>query len=166
MTIRLPRAIEAYFDADRTGSPDAVAATFTENGIVKDEGKTHRGHDAIRSWMGKALREYSYTVEPFLITTENEKTQVTGHVVGTFPGSPIDLRYVFVLAGDKIAIVAANSVEYLETFMGGLRAGACVVPLSTMAAADALEKMLDDCDAKVLFLSDQYRALVDRKSVV
>ncbi|HZB55751.1 MAG TPA: AMP-binding protein, partial [Reyranella sp.] len=63
--------------------------------------------------------------------------------------------------GDKIAILAANSIEYLETFMGGLRAGACVVPLSTMAAADALEKMLDDCDAKVLFLSEQYRELVE-----
>jgi len=63
--------------------------------------------------------------------------------------------------GDKIAILAANSIEYLETFMGGLRAGACVVPLSTMAAADALEKMLDDCDAKVLFLSEQYRPLVE-----
>ena len=63
--------------------------------------------------------------------------------------------------GDKIAILAANSVAYLETFIGGLRAGACVVPLSTMAAADALEKMLDDCDAKVLFLSDQYRPLVE-----
>ncbi len=62
--------------------------------------------------------------------------------------------------GDKIAILAANSIEYLETFMGGLRAGACVVPLSTMAAADALEKMLDDCDAKVLFLSEQHRGLV------
>jgi acyl-CoA synthetase (AMP-forming)/AMP-acid ligase II len=63
--------------------------------------------------------------------------------------------------GDKIAILATNSIEYLETFMGGLRAGACVVPLSTMAAADSLEKMLDDCDAKVLFLSDQYRSLVE-----
>jgi long-chain acyl-CoA synthetase len=66
-----------------------------------------------------------------------------------------------VCRGDKIAILAANSVEYLETFMGGLRAGACVVPLSTMAAADSLEKMLDDCDAKVLFLSDQNRGLVE-----
>src|SRR5215510_14565864 len=37
--------------------------------------------------------------------------------------------------GDKVAILAGNSVEYLETFIGGLRAGACVVPLSTMAAA-------------------------------
>ena len=71
------------------------------------------------------------------------------------------LAAVGVGKGDKIAILAGNSIEYLETFMGGLRAGACVVPLSTMAAADALEKMLDDCDAKVLFLSDQYRSLVE-----
>lgn len=63
--------------------------------------------------------------------------------------------------GDKIAILGTNSIEYVETFLGGLRAGACVVPLSTMAAADALEKMLDDCDAKVLFLSEQYRPLVE-----
>jgi acyl-CoA synthetase (AMP-forming)/AMP-acid ligase II len=73
-------------------------------------------------------------------------------------GSLIDMG---IGRGDKIAILAANSIEYLETFMGGLRAGACVVPLSTMAAADALEKMLNDCDAKVLFLSDQYRGLVE-----
>jgi acyl-CoA synthetase (AMP-forming)/AMP-acid ligase II len=63
--------------------------------------------------------------------------------------------------GDKIAVLATNSIEYVETFMGALRAGACVVPLSTMAAAVALEKMLDDCDAKVLFLSEQYRSLVE-----
>src|ERR1700730_5995963 len=30
--------------------------------------------------------------------------------------------------GDKIAILAINSIEYLETFMGRLRAGARVVP--------------------------------------
>ena len=32
---------------------------------------------------------------------------------------------------------------------------------AVVAAADALEKMLDDCDAKVLFLSEQYRGLVE-----
>ena len=80
---------------------------------------------------------------------------------GASTGSPARLSGMGVGRGDKIAILATNSIEYLETFMGGLRAGACVVPLSTMAAADALEKMLDDCDAKVLFLSDQYRSLVE-----
>jgi len=28
---------------------------------------------------------------------------VTSHVVGDFPGSPIDLRYLFVLDDDRIA---------------------------------------------------------------
>ncbi|MBX5048809.1 nuclear transport factor 2 family protein [Rhizobium lentis] len=103
MTIRLPRAIEAYFDADRSGEPNAVAAAFTENGIVKDKGEIHTGREAIREWMVEAGQLYTYTMEPFLISTENGKTQVTAHVVGTFPGSPIDLRFFFVLAGDKVA---------------------------------------------------------------
>ena len=103
VTIKLPKAIEAYFDADRDGGPDAVAAAFTENGIVKDKGKTYRGRDAIRRWMAEAATQYSYTVEPFFIAAKNGKTQVTGHVVGTFPGSPIDLRYFFVLEDNKIA---------------------------------------------------------------
>ena len=103
MTIKLPKGIEAYFDANRDGSPDAVAAAFTENGSVKDKGKTHKGREAIRKWMADESKQYTYTVKPFLIATENGKTQVTAHVVGTFPGSPIDLRFLFVLAGDKVA---------------------------------------------------------------
>jgi hypothetical protein len=103
VTIKLPKAIEDYFDADRTGSPDAIAAAFTETGIVKDNGETHRGRDEIRAWMVEAGQLYTYTAEPFLIGAENGKTQVTAHVVGTFPGNPIDLRFFFVLAGDKVA---------------------------------------------------------------
>jgi hypothetical protein len=103
MTVQLPRGIQAYFDADRDGGPEAVAAAFTESGIVKDKGKTHRGRDAIRSWMAEAAQQYSYTMNPFLIATENGMIQVTAHVVGDFPGSPVDLRFFFLLAGDKIA---------------------------------------------------------------
>lgn len=103
MTITLPKSIKAYFDADRNGSPEAVAAAFTDKGTVKDKGKIHRGREAIRDWIAGEGQQYSYTVTPFLISTEGGKTQVTGHAVGDFPGSPIDLRYFFVLAGDKIA---------------------------------------------------------------
>ncbi|TWF48008.1 nuclear transport factor 2 family protein [Neorhizobium alkalisoli] len=103
MTIKLPKAIEAYFYADRNGGPEAIAATFTETGIVKDKGQTHRGRDAIRDWMADEAQQYSYTVEPFLIMIENGTTQVTAHASGDFPGSPIDLRFFFVLAGDKVA---------------------------------------------------------------
>lgn len=103
LPLTLPKGIQAYFDADRNGGPDAVAAAFTENGIVKDKGKTHMGREAIRKWMAEATQQYSYTVEPIFIATENGKTQVTGHAVGDFPGSPVELRFFFVLADDKIA---------------------------------------------------------------
>lgn len=61
--------------------------------------------------------------------------------------------------GDNVAILSENSVAYAELFMGILRAGACVVPLSSMASAEALEKMMTDCGARLVFLSDRYRDL-------
>lgn len=103
MAITLPHSIKAYFDADRAHSPEAVAAAFTEDGMVKDKGKTHRGRAAIRAWMAAEEQQYDYTVTPFFIGNENGKTLVIGNAVGNFPGSPIDLRLLFVLAGDKIA---------------------------------------------------------------
>lgn len=103
MPVKLPRGLAAYFDAGRTGDPDAVAAAFTETGIVKDEGKLHQGREAIRDWMAEAAQRYGYTAEPFLITDEQGRIQVSAHVTGRFPGSPIDLRFLFLLAADRIA---------------------------------------------------------------
>jgi len=58
--------------------------------------------------------------------------------------------------GDKVALLGANSIDYLVVFLGALRAGAVSVPLSTMAPADALARMIDDSDAKALFVSADY----------
>ncbi|MEM5521593.1 class I adenylate-forming enzyme family protein [Sulfitobacter sp. AS59] len=63
--------------------------------------------------------------------------------------------------GDNIAIISPNSIPYAELFMGILRAGACVTPLSTMASPDALQKMLTDCGARAIFVAAQYLDLVD-----
>ncbi|BCH05053.1 polyketide cyclase (plasmid) [Mesorhizobium sp. 131-2-5] len=100
--IDLPKPISAYFQAD-TSDGDAVAACFTENAIVKDEGNTYSGRETIRRWKTDSSAKYTYTVEPFAIATEGDKTVVTSHLVGNFPGSPVDLRYFFVFEGDKIA---------------------------------------------------------------
>ncbi|MGV3652405.1 MAG: nuclear transport factor 2 family protein [Devosia sp.] len=103
MAVTLPRIIETYFAADRDGSPDAVIACFTPDASVTDEGETHVGHEAIRSWKTGAAKKYSYTAEPVLIAVEDGRTVVTSHLVGDFPGSPVDLRYFFVLSGERIA---------------------------------------------------------------
>jgi long-chain acyl-CoA synthetase len=58
--------------------------------------------------------------------------------------------------GDRVAVLSDNSVEYAEVFFGALRAGGCVVPLTTTAAKDALERMMTDSGARALFASAKY----------
>ncbi len=62
--------------------------------------------------------------------------------------------------GDNVAVLSANSVAYAEVFMGTLRACGCVTPLSSIAAPEALHKMLVDCGAKTIFVAAQYYDLV------
>src|SRR5580698_9998169 len=59
--------------------------------------------------------------------------------------------------GDKVALLGENSIEYAEVFFGALRAGACVVPLTTMASTDSLSRMLSDSGARALIVSGAYR---------
>lgn len=103
MSIKLPDAIDAYFSADKKGNAQAIAEVFTQDAKVIDEGNTYTGRNAIRQWMANASTQYTYTVEPFDIAEDGQLTIVTSHLVGNFPGSPVDLRYFFVLRGDKIA---------------------------------------------------------------
>src|SRR3989441_7762655 len=101
-SLDLPKPIAAYFTADK-GDGDAVSRCFTEDAVVKDEGHTHKGRAAIKAWKTDASSKYEYTSEPFASEEKDGKTIVTSHLVGNFPGSPVDLRFFFKLEGDKIA---------------------------------------------------------------
>lgn len=103
MAVELPRIIAAYFDADKARSADALSDCFAADAVVRDEGNSHTGRAAIRAWKAGTSRKYTYTVEPVSITREDDRTVVTSHLVGNFSGSPVDLRYIFVLEGEKIA---------------------------------------------------------------
>jgi hypothetical protein len=102
MPVSLPTPIAAYFAADRTERA-GVADCFTEAGIVKDEGKIYAGREAIRRWKTLASTQYAYVSEPFAIELGAGRAIVTSRVTGNFPGSPVDLRYSFVLEAGKIA---------------------------------------------------------------
>ena len=101
-SLSLPKPIAAYFAADR-GDGEAVSQCFTDNAVVKDEGHTHKGRAAIKEWKTDASAKYEYTCEPFACEEKDGETVVTSHLVGNFPGGPVDLRFFFKLGGDKIA---------------------------------------------------------------
>ena len=106
--LNLPEPIGAYYAADRRGA-HAVARCFTNDGIVVDERKTHAGLAAIEAWKTETSAQYSYITEPFAMEKKDHEYVVTSRVTGDFPGSPIDLRYIFTLERGKIASLEIKS---------------------------------------------------------
>jgi hypothetical protein len=100
--LNLPEPIAAYFQAD-TQDGRAVARCFTQNGSVRDEGNAHQGQAAIAAWKADASSRSTYTTAPRTLQQDGRRYIVTGHVAGDFPGSPVDLRYVFTLERGRIA---------------------------------------------------------------
>ncbi|MBZ2187531.1 AMP-binding protein [Alcanivorax sp. JB21] len=58
--------------------------------------------------------------------------------------------------GDTVAVLGANSRDYVALLVGTLAAGGCFVPLSGMATGDSLALMIDDCDTRFVFCDPQY----------
>jgi long-chain acyl-CoA synthetase len=62
------------------------------------------------------------------------------------------LQHQGLLPGDTIAICAGASVDYAAVFLGALRAGVVVAPLAPGATVTSLQCMLDDAQARLLFV--------------
>lgn len=101
-TPTLPPPIARFF-AHESVDPQAVARCFADDAVVRDEAREHHGRAAIAAWNADAVAKYGITTEPLGAETTGPRTAVTARVSGTFPGSPIQLRFVFTLAGDSIA---------------------------------------------------------------
>ena len=102
MSIDLPEPIADYFDADRVNG-DAVVRCFTSNAVVKDEGHTYVGIEAVRKWKTEAWAKYRYTAVPLASEKQGSTTVVTSRLSGNFTGSPVTLRYFFRLERGKIS---------------------------------------------------------------
>jgi hypothetical protein len=102
--LNLPEPIASYFDADKRDG-ESVARCFTNQAVVKDEGQTHSGPAAIKAWKTATAAKYSYASEPFAVERTDGRYIVTSRLTGNFPGSPVDLRYAFLLERGKIAFL-------------------------------------------------------------
>lgn len=99
--LTLPVPIAAYFAAEH--KPEALARCFTSRAVMKDDGNTYTGVDAIKAFMAEASARYSATSEPFALEREDGFQVVRAKVTGNFPGSPIVLSYRFRLERGLIA---------------------------------------------------------------
>lgn len=91
----LPASVARYFAND-----DSLAGAFTDDAIVVDEKHEHRGRAAIAAWKAASHAKYNSTAEPLRSIADGDLITVTARVTGTFPGSPIELRFRFTMRGD------------------------------------------------------------------
>ena len=100
--MNLPDAVKTYFAISNGGDTSRLATCFCADASVTDEKRTHQGIEAIETWHQQARQAFSYSVEPVNASLQNGALTVTARVVGDFPGSPVQLKHVFVLQDDQI----------------------------------------------------------------
>lgn len=103
--MNLPAPVQTFFDADIAGGEVAPMAAFAPHARVRDEGKTHIGHDAIEAWWRAAKAQYRHTAEPREVLEDRGRTVVRARVTGRFPGSPALLTFAFQIEDRQIAVL-------------------------------------------------------------
>lgn len=100
--MKMPAPVQAYFDADRSADGACPAGAFAPDAVVRDEGRSHTGREAIVAWWRAAKAEYRHRSEPCEILEEGATTTILARVTGRFPGSPALLTFAFRLDDGRI----------------------------------------------------------------
>ncbi len=109
MIDNLPKPIALYIAAENSGDTEALAKCFAESATVRDENQIVEGLDAIKKWKAETKKKYQHTIEALAFTQKADKIIVTNRLTGNFPGSPIELEFVFTLDGNKIVSLEIRS---------------------------------------------------------
>ncbi|WP_042721675.1 hypothetical protein [Flavobacterium sp. B17] len=98
--MNLPNIISELVKAQNEFDSAAYANCFTENAEVFDEGKTHNGKAEIEKWIDKSNKEYKATMKP--VDYDEKENILSAEISGSFPGSPIILKFHFKIVDEKI----------------------------------------------------------------
>ena len=102
VSLNVPRPVSGYLTAEKAKDTEMLVRYFADDAVVHDEAHEHRGHDAIRAWKREADAKYQYVLEPLHASVNGPSVKVRAKLTGDFPGSPIELDFLFNVANDKI----------------------------------------------------------------
>ena len=105
----MPKPIARYFAAENTGDANLFDQCFADGALVRDENETHEGLGAIKEWKAETKKKYQHKIESLKFLEKDGKNIVTNRLTGNFPGSPIELEFVFIVRGDKIVSLEIRS---------------------------------------------------------
>jgi ketosteroid isomerase-like protein len=100
--MNLPSPIQAYLDTDKRSDGEALIRVFAPDAVVKDEGQSYAGHQAIDAWWREVKAKYQHILEPLGVAEKDDIIRVRSKVTGQFPGSPVTLAFAFRVKGNQI----------------------------------------------------------------
>ncbi|WP_343522122.1 nuclear transport factor 2 family protein [Pedobacter sp.] len=93
--MNLPKIITDLVNAQNSFDSIAYANCFSETAVVFDEGKTQNGRTEIHHWIEESNEKYRSVMKPLEYTENGTSGILSAECSGTFPGSPIILKFHF-----------------------------------------------------------------------
>lgn len=100
--MNLPKVIADLIDAQNKFDSIGYANCFSETAVVFDEGKTHNGRPEIQHWIKESNEKYRSVMKPLEYIEKGSSSILSAECSGTFPGSPIILKFHFDIVGEQI----------------------------------------------------------------
>lgn len=100
--MNLPNVIIDLIKAQNDFDSIAYANCFSENGVMLDEGKSHTGRVEIQLMIDEANKKYRSVMKPLEYIENGTSSVLSAECSGTFPGSPITLKFHFDILDGQI----------------------------------------------------------------
>lgn len=100
--MNLPKVISELVTAQNEFDSTLYANCFTETAVVHDEGKVHTGRTEIEHWIADSNEKYRSTMKPLDYQQNGTSGVLSTEVSGTFPGSPLTLKFHFEIVDELI----------------------------------------------------------------
>jgi ketosteroid isomerase-like protein len=101
--MKLPKLLADLLTAQGKYDSKAFAENFSDDAVVHDEGKIYHGKTEIRKWNEMTNAKYKTQYEPLEVSTNGDAITLTAKISGTFPGSPVTIRYSLETKDGKIS---------------------------------------------------------------
>ena len=100
--MKLPKVVEDLVKAQNNFDSAAYADCFSETGEMLEEGKPYKGRPAIQHLIEETNEKYRSVMKPLEYTENGTSGVLAAEVSGTFPGSPLILKFHFEIVKGKI----------------------------------------------------------------
>ncbi|RZJ69485.1 nuclear transport factor 2 family protein [Flavobacterium sp.] len=100
--MKLPKVVADLVKAQNEFDAVSYANLFSETAVVFDEGKTHKGKLEIERWIDHSNKNYQSVMKPLEYNENGTSSILTAECSGTFPGSPIKLKFHFDIVDGQI----------------------------------------------------------------